>query len=417
MFGLFSTEEKKMRTNASNWLELADKIFNYRHDILPDADRASLRQEIEKVRDLLRKKADAAKLKLGIESLEPVLRKTGGRYYPRSTVQDWVEFFLVGAIVILGIRAYFAQPFKIPTNSMWPSYYGMTPEVFKKPADEPNLLGQAARFAAFGATRETLVAPSSGQLSAIVRFDGSLAPSGKVAGKKFLVLPAEEKEYTFSLGQAEVKIAVPVDFDFDWAFREQFGLTKAQMIELFKKSPNKRGGDHARVTFDRPIERGEKIFSFDILSGDLLFVDRFSCHFFKPKVGQGFVFRTGNIPLIGKDDYYIKRLVGVPGDKLEIREPVLLRNDAPITGADGFDHNNKRDGKYAGYVNEMPFMSGSNLAKGQTFTLPENKYFAMGDNSNHSFDSRYWGTVDAKDVVGRPLIIYYPFTRRWGPAN
>ena len=49
--------------------------------------------------------------------------------------------------------------------------------------------------------------------------------------------------------------------------------------------------------------------------------------------------------------------------------------------------------------------------------VPESSYLALGDNSMNSFDGRFWGFVPAKDVVGRPLFIYYPFTRRWGPAK
>ncbi len=73
-----------------------------------------------------------------------------------------------------------------------------------------------------------------------------------------------------------------------------------------------------------------------MVTGDQLFVDRFSYHFVKPKVGQGFVFFTGNIPGIASvmgEQYNIKRLVGVPGDTLQIKTPVLWRNGQPITGA------------------------------------------------------------------------------------
>src|SRR5690606_849055 len=69
------------------------------------------------------------------------------------------------------------------------------------------------------------------------------------------------------------------------------------------------------------VRAGERMLSFDILTGDQLFVDRVSYHFVRPEVGDGFVFRTGNIPdlaRIGGDQYYIKRLVGVPGDELRI---------------------------------------------------------------------------------------------------
>jgi signal peptidase I len=49
--------------------------------------------------------------------------------------------------------------------------------------------------------------------------------------------------------------------------------------------------------------------------------------------------------------------------------------------------------------------------------VPEDKYFALGDNSGNSQDGRYWDFVPAKDVVGRPVFVYYPFTSRWGPAR
>ena len=49
--------------------------------------------------------------------------------------------------------------------------------------------------------------------------------------------------------------------------------------------------------------------------------------------------------------------------------------------------------------------------------VPAKSYFAMGDNSPNSKDSRAWGFVPDKEVVGRPLFIYYPLTRRWGVAQ
>jgi signal peptidase I len=154
--------------------------------------------------------------------------------------------------------------------------------------------------------------------------------------------------------------------------------------------------------------------AFDILTGDQLFVDRMSYHFVRPSVGSGFVFRTGNIPGIANtygDQYYIKRLVGVPGDTLEIKNYTLYRNGAPITGADAFAKNAKQEDNYVGYRNE------GLLAANAKLTLKPNEFFAMGDNSANSADGRYWGTVPAKDVVGRPILVYYPFTRHWGPAR
>ena len=56
-------------------------------------------------------------------------------------------------------------------------------------------------------------------------------------------------------------------------------------------------------------------------------------------------------------------------------------------------------------------------AAGRTLKVPEDSYYALGDNSGNSQDGRYWGFVPAKDVVGRPIFVYYPFTSRWGPAR
>jgi signal peptidase I len=145
-----------------------------------------------------------------------------------------------------------------------------------------------------------------------------------------------------------------------------------------------------------------------------LFVDRLSYHFIRPSVGSGFVFRTGNIPMLASDSgdqYYIKRLVGTPGDTLEVRGHTLWRNGAPISGATAFAENAKQAGHYVGYRNY------GLLAAGQTLKVTPQNYFAMGDNSANSMDGRYWGFVPAHDVVGRPLFVYYPFTRHWGPAR
>src|SRR5581483_1181354 len=103
----------------------------------------------------------------------------------------------------------------------------------------------------------------------------------------------------------------------------------------------------------------EPLLRFDILTGDKLFVDRFSYHFVRPHAGSGMVFRTGDNPAIAYsagvppplDEYYIKRLVGVPGDTIEIRQPVLYRNGAPATGSEAFRLNNGRVPPYRGYFN------------------------------------------------------------------
>ncbi|MFT3780728.1 MAG: signal peptidase I [Nibricoccus sp.] len=401
-----------MRANAKNWLELAEKVYHYRRDVIPEVLAAELQSQMVSLRILLKERDNAAKLKLGIEALEGVMRRTGGRIYPKSTLQEYVEFFLVAAIVVLGIRTYFVQPFKIPTNSMWPTYNGMTPYVYKTEDQIPGPLGKTLRFLAFGAVHKDVIARDSGKVIVQVSVNsGGRLYFQRKPGKSWGVFPATVREYTFYVGQEPVRVEVPEDFnEFDQAFQEALGVSGDELADLARRSG--RGDyDYRWVELNKTITQGQKFLSFDILTGDQLFVDRFSYHFVAPTPGDGFVFRTGQISGIGADQYYIKRLAGVPGDKLEIREPVLYRNGFPIQGAAAFEANAHKRGKYKGYQNKGALDSGS------IWTVPKDGFVALGDNSFSSWDSRYWGPVPRKDVVGRPLFIYYPFTSHWGPAR
>src|SRR5271165_124747 len=192
MFGFFESQEKKMRENASNWLELAQKVWNYRQDKLSARESDELVGRTQELRRLLKERADAGRLKLGIESLEGVLSRAGGAIYPKTSLVENVEFFLVAAIVILGIRSYFVQPFKIPTNSMWPSYYGMTAENLPPGTAAPNPVEGLFRFLAYGARRHTMLAPRDGQVTVPLIFRGdkpSLAYTLR-DGRTWLVFPA-----------------------------------------------------------------------------------------------------------------------------------------------------------------------------------------------------------------------------------
>ena len=404
-----------MRHTAAHWLELASKVTHYRRDVLHPSELAELNQASGQVRALLSERADASRLKLGVENLEGVLRRTGGAFYPKSTLVEYVEFFLVAAIVILGVRAYFVQPFKIPTNSMWPSYHGMTGEVFATPEEEPGLVGQAFRFLTQLAIPKRVDASADGEILVLVNVNNA-EKNGAVwrptPGRKWGVMPTQLREYALAVGQTPVTVKVPADFDLD----------RVLLHAYFGGAPHfpVTPADHGRAVWIRTgkrVKKGERLLSFDILTGDQLFVDRVSYHFVRPEVGQGFVFRTGNIPELHgqiagpKDQYYIKRLVGTPGDVLEIDRPVLYRNGEPITGDDAFEKNAQLQDRYPGYRNE------GHMQRGVEVTVPPDAFLALGDNSASSLDGRYWGSIPAKDVVGKPLFIYYPFTRRWGPAH
>jgi len=439
VFDFLLSEERKTRHHATNWLEVAERVDKFRRDQLTAAQLDALRSAAAELRRLVQERAEAKKLKAAVEKLEGVLRTTGGRHYPVSSMVENVEFFLVAAIVILGLRAYFVQPFKIPTNSMYPTYYGMKGESYA-PAVGPGWVRQAGRLLAYGAIHHAVIAPADGEVMVPVFPNSRMIPYAQTAGRTLLVFPSVDWEYTLMVDGETVHVDVPADFnEFDRMLDEQCGHGPGGWLAGIEERIQKMdrpletsmmnldsSGQRAPqrvvwVPLGKRVRKGEEILSFDVLTGDLLFVDRISYNFFRPQVGQGFVFKTENIhspemerpPGSGNQikSYYIKRLVGRPGDTLEVKAPVLWRNGKPIDGAAAFQKNAVREGVYSGYTNTHA------LEAGATVTVGPHEYFAMGDNSPVSDDSRYWGGVPEKDVVGRPLFIYYPLSRRWGPAR
>ena len=164
-------------------------------------------------------------------------------------------------------------------------------------------------------------------------------------------------------------------------------------------------------------KQGDTLISFDITLGDALFVDRFSYHFKKPKTGDPFVFKTSKMNIKQQlkqslgDKYFIKRVAGIGGDTISINDGKLFLNDEPRNEVSAFIANGNKEGIYKGYKPD------GNLAKGKTYTIPKDHYYALGDNSYHSHDSRYFGSVNKEAIIGKAWFIYYPFTKRWGAAQ
>jgi signal peptidase I len=142
-----------------------------------------------------------------------------------------------------------------------------------------------------------------------------------------------------------------------------------------------------------------------------------SYNFMPPHRGDIFVFKTNGLPMErpgAPSEHFIKRLAGVPGDTLRIAEPDLFINGHPAEDF-VFKRVESRENGYTGYTNQqlpqpMRYLGTPN----DTVTIPPYSYFALGDNSANSLDSRYWGFVPADNVVGRGLFVYWPFTSHWG---
>ena len=123
--------------------------------------------------------------------------------------------------------------------------------------------------------------------------------------------------------------------------------------------------------------------------------------------------------------YYIKRVAGLPGDTLRIRDNVLYikpKGEKEFRRADEFSDSFRKicSGK-GGYQGHSPLglLAGKDGNKNESvdYTVPENSYFALGDNTNNSMYSRFWGPVPHRNLIGRPLNVFWPVSRRWGLAD
>ena len=163
--------------------------------------------------------------------------------------------------------------------------------------------------------------------------------------------------------------------------------------------------------------------------GDHIFVDKISYHFRKARRGEVIVFDTTHIPEIpapSRGNFYIKRLIGLENDVIQIKPPYVLVNgevldDRPafkrIYSIGGQYHDSLGNG-YVGYVIPETFPAPKYFGSStNTYTVPPKHLFPMGDNSRSSLDGRFWGSVPQEDLVGRAVFVYWPFTERFGRVD
>lgn len=127
--------------------------------------------------------------------------------------------------------------------------------------------------------------------------------------------------------------------------------------------------------------------------GEFLLTDKISYRLREPKRGEVVIFRAP-----GREEVdFIKRIVGLPGERLKIENGRLVVNGEVLAET---------------YLPEDSLtITGSYFDEGEEIILPDNAYFVFGDNRSHSSDSREWGPVPAENIVGRAWLRYWPLTK------
>lgn len=124
---------------------------------------------------------------------------------------------------------------------------------------------------------------------------------------------------------------------------------------------------------------------------DKLIVEKLSYHFTEPQRGDVVVFKPTPI-LVQQNfkDAFIKRIIGTPGDTVEVKLGQVYLN---------------------GQVLEEDYINGAPEYDYGPVTVPDNHYLVLGDNRNNSYDSHYWGFVPEENLIGKAVLRFYPFNR------
>ena len=305
-----------------------------------------------------------------------------------AIIREYADVLAVAIVVAFGIRAMFLQPFKIPTSSMQPTLFGIhyisdQNETLKR---TPSLL----EYPLYSARRAELTVKETDYLDqSSVRYFS-----------KYLLF-----DYTsFNIGN--VSYTLP---------------GTPSKVFSYLHFPKHHSG---------PITKGMKLCNGWLSLGDHLFVDRFSMQLFGINRGDITVFNTEGIKSSGGNKlagfYYIKRLAGIPGDTLRITDNMLYVKTkdsdkfVPVTELDErFKKIYSGQGGYHGHHNGFSDGQKATLlgAKTEIIKVPKDHYFMLGDNSLSSLDSRDWGFVPRRNIVGKASFIFWPFSRRWGRVD
>jgi len=393
------------------------RLVAAQRDLLPAENRSALQAAFAALDDALNEPAlNTGRVRIKIEELQFAAEKWL-KPYPNAAWRENVEVLLVALAVAMGIRTFFLQPFKIPTGSMQPTLFGVTAEnLMNRPDIQIPTGWERVKEWFQGVSYVHVVAPEDGV------FQGT-TPMLHLAIFNIL--------QKIVIGGQEVTMWFPPDY----------GEGPEGMEVLEYRASLERGHYY---------HKGEDVIRLRVCAGDHLFVDRITYNFRKPERGEIAVFATAGInhPRMKQDQFYIKRLVALPGEKVQIGDDRHLIIDGHRLDAStphfanvyGFDPKSRpAESRFSGHVNgtvDEQFGLYPNLAPlfPNADTVYTNQllevtndltgegqmiasYMVMGDNTCNSFDSRAWGPFPARNIIGKSFFVYWPFTRRFGWGN
>lgn len=371
------------------------KILNHQRDILAPAAVAAVEEALTGFRKAVRGGADRAGIQFQMNALETAANKWL-KPYPRQSLRENVLMLFEIGVLIVGSRAFLIQPMVIPTGSAQPTLWGVTYQDLRESNTPiPSLPTRLWEKAMKGVSYYQITAPADLEITGWQE-------------KPTLFIPFVKRQNLLTTAGP-----IPVWFPPD-DFPRQLGLFD----------------EAKRVIKKRAFRKGEEIARARVVTGDHLFVERISYNFRRPKRGEIIVFRSERHPGMTANTHYIKRLVGMGGEKVRIGDDRhsyidgrrLGTNDPGFEKVFAFDPQKPPVADhYSGHVNGTVWEQtvGSpgptrNFPNGQTeVEVRPNHYLTFGDNTMNSADSRFWPVPDFPQelVIGQHWMVFWPFLR------
>ena len=358
---------RKMRKELKDVLHYA-KHVRHMHEDVADPKALEQLQAHEKAAREARKGCEGALMETAGEAIIKACEKVAPpRRHPK--VRENVEVLFVAVAAAMAIRAYFFQPFKIPTGSMQPTLYGIT--IKNEPViKSDNPLASAANLILFGERFQVVRAKADGRIRTVTGADGLPKLYGQINS---------DETSTLYIGNVAHRI------------------------------PNKLV---PFCRFGEELKAGDPMVQGVVKSGDYILVNRIKYNFIRPKRGDIAVFDTSALthPQVRRDAYYIKRMVGLPGETISVAPPYLLVNGEKPTDP-RFDKI-FNDAKYKGYQFAHSNVPAPLIGKpGDSIITADDQYLFFGDNTENSLDGRYFGPVNRRQILGPAFFVCWPFDR------